>query len=88
MSSTKIIFNQYYYDLLTKVRTIAKKHKDHSSTSKKIIDITKENYQTFDKSSDEYIEFFKTSCNDEFWRKLILEILLKFFAITFYAIII
>ena len=67
MSSTKIIFNQYYYDLLTKVRTIAKKHKDHSSTSKKIIDITKENYQTFDKSSDEYLEFFKTSCNDEFW---------------------
>jgi hypothetical protein len=62
------IFNQYYYDLLKKIRDIAKKHKDHSSTSKKIIEISKENYQTFDKSSSEYLDFFKLSCNDEFWK--------------------
>jgi len=62
------IFNQYYYDLLKKIREIAKKHKDHSSTSKKIIEVAKENYQTFDKSSPEYIDFLKSSCNEDFWK--------------------
>ncbi len=34
MSSSVVIFNQYYYDLLTKLRKIAKKHREHSETSK------------------------------------------------------
>ena len=68
MSSSIIIFNQYYYDLLTKIRSIAKKHKEHSSTAKKVLEIVKENYKEFDKSSDDYIKFLNENCNDEFWK--------------------
>ena len=53
MSSSIIIFNQYYYDLLTKIRSIAKKHKEHSSTAKKVLEIVKENYKEFDNTSFE-----------------------------------
>jgi len=68
MSSSIIIFNQYYYDLLTKIRTIAKKHKEHSSTAKKVLDIVKENYKEFDKSSSDYISFLNENCNNDFWK--------------------
>ena len=68
MSSSTIIFNQYYYDLLTKIRTIAKKHKEHSSTAKKILEVVKENYKEFDKSSDDYVKFLNENCNDDFWK--------------------
>ena len=50
--SSLIIFNQYYYDLLTKLRTIAKKHKERSSTALKVNDLIKDNYKEFDKSSE------------------------------------
>jgi len=68
MSSSLIIFNQYYYDLLTKIRTVAKKHKEHSSTAKKVLESVKENYKEFDKSADDYLKFLKESCNDDFWK--------------------
>ena len=68
MSSSTIIFNQYYYDLLTKIRTIAKKHKEHSSTAKKILEVVKENYKEFDKSADDYVKFLNENCNDDFWK--------------------
>ena len=68
MSSSTIIFNQYYYDLLSKIRTIAKKHKEHSSTAKKILEVVKENYKEFDKSSDDYVKFINENCNDDFWK--------------------
>lgn len=68
MSSSIIIFNQYYYDLLTKIRTVAKKNKEHSKTAKKVLETVKEHYKEFDKSSDDYIKFIKDNCNDEFWK--------------------
>jgi hypothetical protein len=68
MSSSIIIFNQYYYDLLTKIRAIAKKNKEHSTTAKKVLETVKENYKEFDKSSEDYIKFIKEHCNDEFWK--------------------
>jgi len=68
MTTSIVIFNQYYYDLLTKIRTIAKKHKENSSTAKKVLEIMKDNYKEFDKTSNEYIEFVKSNCNDEFWQ--------------------
>jgi hypothetical protein len=67
MSSSVVIFNQYYYDLLTKLRKIAKKHREHSETAKRVSDIIKDNYKEFDKTSVEYIEYVKQQCNDEFW---------------------
>ena len=45
MVSSIVIFNQYYYDLLTKIRTIAKKHREHSSTAKKVLDVMRDNYK-------------------------------------------
>ncbi len=68
MSSSVVIFNQYYYDLLTKVRTIAKKHKDNSSTASRVLETMKEYYKEFDKSSDEYLKFLNENCNDDFWK--------------------
>ena len=71
MSSSIIIFNQYYYDLLTKIRTIAKKHKEHSTTASKVLDIVKEHYKEFDKSSNDYVNFLNENCNEEFWKSYI-----------------
>lgn len=68
MASSIVIFNQYYYDLLTKIRTIAKKHKENSSTAKKVLEVMKDNYKEFDKSSGEYVEFLNANCNEEFWK--------------------
>jgi hypothetical protein len=68
MATSIVIFNQYYYDLLTKIRTIAKKHKDNSSTAKKVLDVMKDNYKEFDKSSNEYVEYLNENCNEEFWK--------------------
>ena len=64
MTTSIIIFNQYYYDLLTKIRAVAKKHKDRSSTALKVNDIIKENYKEFDKSSSEYLEYLNENCNE------------------------
>jgi ribosomal protein S17E len=68
MATSKVIFNQYYYDLLTKIRTIAKKHKDNSSTANKVLEVMKDNYKEFDKTSGEYVDFLNANCNDDFWK--------------------
>jgi len=71
MSSTSFVFNQYYIDLLKKLKVIAKKNKDNSSTAKKVLNSIKENYSTLDKSSDEYIIFIKNNFNDELWNNYV-----------------
>ncbi len=71
MSSSTVIFNQYYYDLLTKIRTIAKKHKEHSNTAKRVLEIVKDNYKEFDKTSSDYVEFLNANCNQDFWNSYV-----------------
>ena len=71
MSSTSFVFNQYYIDLLKKLKVIAKKNKDNSSTAKKVLNSIKDNYSTLDKSSDEYIIFIKNNFNDELWNNYV-----------------
>jgi hypothetical protein len=75
MSSTTLtatyIFNQYYIDLLKKVKVIAKKHRLQSETAKKVLKAIKDNYHTYDKTSGEYVEFFKEKCNSDFWNEYI-----------------
>jgi len=68
MATSVVIFNQYYYDLLTKIRTIAKKHRENSSTAKKVLEVMKDNYKEFDKSSGEYVEYLNENCKEEFWK--------------------
>ena len=65
------IFNQYYIDLLKKLKNIAKKHKTQSETAKLVLKTIKDNYQTYNKSSDEYITFFKEQCTTDFWTSYI-----------------
>jgi hypothetical protein len=65
------IFNQYYIDLLKKIKNIAKKHRNQSQTAKKVLKSVKDNYQTYDKTSEEYLECFKTNCNGEYWSSYI-----------------
>lgn len=71
MSSATVIFNQYYYDLLTKIRTIAKKHKEHSNTAKRVLEVVKDNYKEFDKTSTDYVTFLNETCNDDFWKSYV-----------------
>ncbi len=68
--TTSYIFNQYYIDLLKKLKNIAKKHRQHSETAKRVLKTIKNNYQTYDKTSNEYIEFFKEK-TEPFWNDYI-----------------
>lgn len=61
------ILNQYYIDLIKKLKTIAKKHRDKSETAKKVFNIIKNNYLTLDKTSDEYITFIKTHLTNDLY---------------------
>ena len=53
---------------MTKIRTVAKKNKEHSTSSKKVLETVKEHYKEFDKSSEDYVKFINENCNDEFWK--------------------
>jgi len=61
------ILNQYYIDLIKKLKTIAKKHKDKSQTAKKVFNIIKNNYLTLDKNTDEYITFIQKNLTTELY---------------------
>jgi len=71
MATSIVIFNQYYYELLTKLRTIAKKHKDNSSTANKVLEVMKDNYKEFDKTSNDYVDYLNANCNEEFWKSYV-----------------
>ena len=65
---TKIyIFNQYYIDLIKRLKTTTKKHKEKSTTAKKVYESIKNNYLTLDKSTDEYILFLKNNISEELY---------------------
>jgi hypothetical protein len=69
--SNQFIFNQYYIDLLKRIKSSAKNKRenekgDEKSFGKSIITIIKDNYITLDKSSDEYILYIK-SIPEDFW---------------------
>lgn len=71
MVSSTYIFNQYYIDLLKKIKTVSKKHKDKSTTARKVLKTIKNNYMTLDKSSDEYIKFINDNILEEEWSKYV-----------------
>jgi hypothetical protein len=71
MVTSTYIFNQYYIDLLKKIKTVSKKHKDKSTTARKVLKTIKHNYMTLDKSSDEYIKFINENITEEEWSKYI-----------------
>lgn len=63
--SRAYIFNQYYIDLIKKLKTTSKKHKEKSNTAKKVFTEIKSNYLTLDKNSDEYLIFINNNISDE-----------------------
>lgn len=69
--TTTYIFNQYYIDLLKKVKTISKKHKAKSETARKILKSVSDNYRTYDKTSTEYVEYFNEKFSDEYWNTFV-----------------
>jgi hypothetical protein len=83
--SKQFIFNQYYIDLLKRIKTSAKKMKDSDAVEaveadgagtsdvalgKTILKAIREIYTTLDKSSDEYTIYMKTIPED-FWASYI-----------------
>ena len=70
--SNQFIFNQYYIDLIKRIKSSAKAIRDNDKGSddhafgKGIMKVIKDNYITLDKSSDEYIIYVK-SIPEDFW---------------------
>lgn len=67
---TTFIFNQYYIDFLKRLKAEAKKD-NTSDLSKTVLKAIKENYVTFDKSSEEYIEFLQKQIPEDVWEKYV-----------------
>jgi hypothetical protein len=73
--SNQFIFNQYYIDLIKRIKTSARNMKeddkcDDYAFGKGILKTIKDNYITLDKSSDEYLLYVKTISPD-FWSSYI-----------------
>lgn len=62
------ILNEYYVDLIKKLKTVTKKHKDKSTTAKKVFNIIKNNYLTIDKNSDQYLIFLKENLTEDLYK--------------------
>jgi hypothetical protein len=64
--SSVFVFNQYYVDLLKRLKSKCKENKD-CEKAKSILALIKDNYTTLDKSSNEYIEFLNDQISVEKW---------------------
>jgi hypothetical protein len=73
--SNQFIFNQYYIDLIKRIKTSAKNMRESDASddhafAKSTLKAIKDNYITLDKSSDEYIIYLK-SIPEDFWTSYI-----------------
>jgi hypothetical protein len=73
--SNQFIFNQYYIDLIKRIKTSAKNMRESDASddhafAKSTLKAIKDNYITLDKSSDEYIIYLK-SIPEDFWSSYI-----------------
>lgn len=61
MTTTVHVFNQYYWDFLKKSKNIAKdlKHKASDTAARVILREIKNSYMSFDKTSDEHVQWYK-----------------------------
>ena len=69
------ILNQYYIDLIKKLKSISKKHKEKSKTAKNVINKIKENYLTLDNQTDEYYLYLKSILTDNIYNSYKTELL-------------
>lgn len=63
------IFNQFYFDLLKKVKTEAKKKKENSKEARDVLRAIKNSYSSYETGSVEYIQKFEDTMTAEFWEK-------------------
>jgi len=70
MAINSFIFNQYYIDLLKRLKSVSKKDKS-TPTSRSILKSIRENYITLDKSSDEYLVFINNNISQDAWDKFV-----------------
>jgi hypothetical protein len=61
MSSVNHVFNQYYFDLLKKLKSISRDAKHESHDAREILRGIKKHYQSYDRLSDEFRTFFNQS---------------------------
>jgi len=61
------ILNQYYIDLIKKIKKVAKKHKEKSVTAKDVLNKIKNNYLTLDNNTDEYNTHLKSILTDDIY---------------------
>jgi hypothetical protein len=61
------IFNQYYIDFLKRIKNVAKQNKDENSNAKAILKTIKEHYMTFDKTSNEYLDYINDAISNDVW---------------------
>lgn len=69
--SSSFVFNQYYIDFLKRIKSRCKDCKETSETAKRLLKEIKENYATFDKSSDEYIKYVNEEIPNEKWEEFV-----------------
>lgn len=70
--SHQFVFNQYYIDLIKRLKSSAKKLKEANELEKidlgrKVSKAIRENYVTLDKSSDEYVKYVTDTVTPAFW---------------------
>jgi hypothetical protein len=65
------IFNQYYIDLLKRVKTVAKENRETSNTANAIYKSIKEKYVSLDKTSDEYLKFVNDHIDAQAWEEYV-----------------
>lgn len=71
MSSSVFIFNQYYIDLLKKIKVNSKELTLECNIARNILKAIKTNYSTLDKSSNEYVNYIKSNISEDVWKTFI-----------------
>ncbi len=61
------VFNQYYFDVLKKLRALARERKEDSREARGVLKAVKKNYLSWDKDSGEYREWFNAADADGEW---------------------
>lgn len=61
------LFNQYYFDLLKKVKNQAKKQKTTNRDARNILRSIKASYASYETGAEEYLQAFSTSIPASFW---------------------
>lgn len=63
------LFNQFYFDLLKKLKKSAKQKKEKSKEARAVLRAIKHSYVSYETGSIEYIQKFRESVGPQFWKE-------------------